>query len=351
MGGPRFARSVAVGNPIYLAAPTAPTGAISSRIYSDYSSIFHQRIAFCRRYYSSLVLCQWDVLGENRIREQVGLCTRSLGLMFMLNHYIIFNHRYVPHANKSLRAFNIYLNVRKPPLHEKFLWNPLSFFFPRPNPQPPTSPIPRSRTGTPRSSRSPSPAPDANINNISSSSSSRRSGSSINSLSTAPVPISPIPPATNPRGELIFSSRIDKSFREPYERYRAAFERRREEKERAARNEKWWEWCPVWLRILIWRTKELPQGQGQGHNRSLSLTPSTSLRGRNSRGGTPTPPGSGSVTRTPTPPSPGTQSGLRSETHSRERSASPSRTRPGFTLQDNTNMRTMALERSANNAP
>ena len=47
-----------------------------------------------------------------------------------------------------------------------------------------------------------------------------------------------IPPSSNPRGELIFSSRVDKSFKEGYERYRNAFERRREEKamEEARRN-------------------------------------------------------------------------------------------------------------------
>jgi hypothetical protein len=42
--------------------------------------------------------------------------------------------------------------------------------------------------------------------------------------------IPPIPPAANPRGELIFTRHVDKHFRESYERYRAAFERRRDEK-------------------------------------------------------------------------------------------------------------------------
>ena len=51
-----------------------------------------------------------------------------------------------------------------------------------------------------------------------------------------------IPPTANPRGELIFSSRVDKTFKEGYERYRAAFERRREEKarEEARRNKRLW---------------------------------------------------------------------------------------------------------------
>lgn len=48
-----------------------------------------------------------------------------------------------------------------------------------------------------------------------------------------------IPPTSNPRGELIFSGRVDRTFREGYERYRAAFERRRIEKEREHNREKW----------------------------------------------------------------------------------------------------------------
>lgn len=52
-----------------------------------------------------------------------------------------------------------------------------------------------------------------------------------------------IPPSANPRGELIFSSRVDRSFREGYERYRTAFEKRREEKAREEiirSGRKWW---------------------------------------------------------------------------------------------------------------
>lgn len=36
-----------------------------------------------------------------------------------------------------------------------------------------------------------------------------------------------LPPTTNPRGELVFSHRVDKSFRDGYDKYRAAFERKR----------------------------------------------------------------------------------------------------------------------------
>ena len=52
--------------------------------------------------------------------------------------------------------------------------------------------------------------------------------------------IPPIPPTSNPRGELIFSSRVSPHFKEGYERYRAAFERRRGEKIREERWRKSW---------------------------------------------------------------------------------------------------------------
>ena len=60
-----------------------------------------------------------------------------------------------------------------------------------------------------------------------------------NSTTSATV-IPPIPPTTNPRGELIFSSRVSPQFKEGYERYRAAFERRRTEKFREERWKRSW---------------------------------------------------------------------------------------------------------------
>ncbi|KAH7882871.1 hypothetical protein F5I97DRAFT_1938805 [Phlebopus sp. FC_14] len=128
----------------------------------------------------------------------------------MYSEKIAYANRYVPHANKALRSFNMYLNVRKPPLRSKFVLNPLSLLFPAP----PTL----VETGN----RSPTRSPPTDR--------------------TTSVPISPIPPATNPRGELIFSSRVDRSFRESYERYRAAFERKRQERERVAALKTWFGW-------------------------------------------------------------------------------------------------------------
>ncbi|KAJ3837219.1 hypothetical protein F5878DRAFT_622986 [Lentinula raphanica] len=244
----------------------------------------------------------------------------------MYSEKIAYANKYVPHTNKALRSFNIYLNMRKPPLRSKFQirnWNPLSFFFPRPDPLNPSTvstpnmqtpfrdssrsstPNRRSGANSPRSSRSPSPTP------------SKRS---LSKSTSNMVPISPIPPTLNPRGELIFSSRIDKNFRESYERYRAAFERKREAKEREERAARWRH--KFWTWVFFWRKPE-PEPK---HTRTVSL-----LRG-NSKGAP-------SAMRTPprTPP-PYPQSG-RLGVNDRERSVSPSR-------KGSTSMRATALERS-----
>lgn len=106
-----------------------------------------------------------------------------------------------------------------------------------------------------------------------------------------------IPTSSNPRGELIFSSRVDKTFREGYERYRAAFERRREEKQREERGRGWKMMLP-WARL--------------DSSTPISAVPTPP----GSRKGTP-PPGSsfGSVGRGGRAPSPGVLrgSGLRSD--------------------------------------
>ena len=114
--------------------------------------------------------------------------------------------RYVPHANRALRSFNMYLNLRQPPLRSR---NPFTLFRNASSPSSPPDPL-----RSPSSPRLPSPTRPL----------SKRSPSAIR--------ITPIPPSSNPRGELIFSSRVDRSFRDSYDRYRSAFEKRREEKER-----------------------------------------------------------------------------------------------------------------------
>ncbi|KAG6859966.1 hypothetical protein C0995_001184 [Termitomyces sp. Mi166 len=159
---------------------------------------------------------------KSRYQRLLFVSVTTLVLFFASGMYeekILYANKYVPHANRALRSFNMYLNVRKPPLRTKFRFNPLSFFFPRPaSPPSPSSHSasqPATSTST-RRTRSPSVPPGATI------------------------PIPEIPPANNPRGELIFSSRVDRTFREGYERHRAAFERRREERERVARMGSGW---------------------------------------------------------------------------------------------------------------
>ncbi|KAJ4490393.1 hypothetical protein J3R30DRAFT_3421315 [Lentinula aciculospora] len=255
----------------------------------------------------------------------------------MYSEKIAYANKYVPHTNKALRSFNIHLNVRKPPLRSKFqfrYWNPLSFFFPRPNSSTSCSDTSSSSSSAPpstlrNSSRSITPVRGSGFRTHRSSRSSSppprnetpAKHSSSNHTSTM-VPISPIPPTLNPRGELIFSSRIDRGFRENYERYRAAFERKREIKEREERAARWrhkfWGW------VMFWRKPE-PEPK---HTRTASL-----LRG-NSRGNPP-------ATRTP-PRTPPSSSSGQHDANNRERSVSPSRE----SRKDNANMRARALEQS-----
>ncbi|KAJ7230845.1 hypothetical protein B0H12DRAFT_1147274 [Mycena haematopus] len=183
----------------------------------------------------------------------------TLALFFASGTYsdkIAYAHKYVPHANRALRSFNMYLNVRKPPLRSKIRLNPLAFFFPRPNEEPPS---PSTTSANARSSRPASPT--------------------IGPTSTS-VPIPPIPPSTNPRGELRFSSRVDRAFRDGYERYRANFERKRMQQELArAQANSWfgrWRWG--------WRRGEAPAvvTSGTGAGRATATATADS-----SRSGTP----------------------------------------------------------------
>ncbi|KAG7451502.1 uncharacterized protein BT62DRAFT_991041 [Guyanagaster necrorhizus] len=150
----------------------------------------------------------------------------------MYSEKIAYANKYVPHANRALRSFNMYLNVRKPG------W---SLFFWR---------KPRAHSPPPRSS-------------------SR--GSS--------VPIAPIPPSSNPRGELIFSSRISQSFQDSYGRHRATFERKRAERARQQNSQTW---LGKFTALKFWDRSPLPV---------LEATPTHvrtgGTRGRISRSGTP----------------------------------------------------------------
>jgi hypothetical protein len=114
---------------------------------------------------------------------------------------------YVPHANRSLRSLNMHLNMRRAP-RSMFSFLPLSFK--------------SSSSSTPPTTIGRSASPKGKLG------------------SSTPQVIPPIPPTSNPRGELIFSSRVDRSFKEGYERYRSAFEKRREEKMKEQRRARGW---------------------------------------------------------------------------------------------------------------
>jgi len=107
-----------------------------------------------------------------------------------------------------------------------------------------------------------------------------------------------IPPSHNPRGELIFSSRVDKTFREGYERYRAAFERRREEKarEEARRNARWFSGVSA-SRTSATPTPTPPASRRGTPPPSLGAVAGEKVLGEMRRGRTPSPGMTGSRLR------------------------------------------------------
>lgn len=144
----------------------------------------------------------------------------------------IHRPRYVPQANRALRNFNLHLNVRTQPISPP---TPLKFLFPRPTPPPSPTTTQPPRKGAARKAQ-----------------------------------LNPIPPTTNPRGELIFSNRVDRSFREAYERYRAVWERKREE-HLAATRRSWLGW--------LWFMSNKPNATGTpGKDRGRSTPTPVSSR-------------------------------------------------------------------------
>lgn len=183
--------------------------------------------------------------------EKIGYANKYV-LTSPTQKFLLIKARYVPHANRALRNFNMYFNVRQKPLRAYL--NPINFF---------TSENASSPGHTPTPRRSPSPA-----------SPTRRAAQ-----------LAPIPPASNPRGELIFSSRVDSNFRESYERYRTQFEMRREEKERIERVVQ-----GGWLRsLLFWKEKEPPIAMRFSKDMYGTPSPGSSRRSSPAPSGTRTP--------------------------------------------------------------
>ncbi|SCV72163.1 BQ2448_4857 [Microbotryum intermedium] len=178
----------------------------------------------------------------------------------MYSEKIAYAYRFVPQANRALRPLNIYLNTRKrswitylslfriaaaPPVAQppslastpKYSTSPavspLSMSPVTSDNESSTEPSKSSSRGASRRTSVSSTSSAATIHPVtrtlptpSSTSSLKRSGSGGRSSSIG-IPLPPIPPAQNPRGELIFSSRVSPQFREGYEKYRHEWERRR----------------------------------------------------------------------------------------------------------------------------
>ncbi|OCF58437.1 hypothetical protein L486_04470 [Kwoniella mangroviensis CBS 10435] len=157
------------------------------------------------------------------LQASLAVVSVTLVLFFASGMYeekIKYAQSYITHSNKALRPLNMHLNMRRPKssflTYIPFLRNSS----PSASPVTPASSNPLNQSSKPFLGGKGQP-----VTSSASSASSRKVSNSANVMAT-------IPPSSNPRGELIFSSRVDKSFREGYERYRAAFEKRREEKQK-----------------------------------------------------------------------------------------------------------------------
>ncbi|KDN43200.1 hypothetical protein K437DRAFT_257574 [Tilletiaria anomala UBC 951] len=195
---------------------------------------------------------------------------------------IVAANKFVPQANRSLRNFNMYLNTRTTPRRGIFA----RIFLPFLKPPLARRSNPPSRSGSPHTSPSKELfglVLDGSSNNSSSEkrqplapqqsdrpvthsitpSLGAKNGRNLSQASSIARrnAISAIPPAANPRGELIFNSKVSPAFREGYERYRSAFERRRSEKLEAKRRSGWRWWLYTgagwgWWVKEIWKPPE-----------------------------------------------------------------------------------------------
>ena len=201
--------------------------------------------------------------------EKIGYANRY-DLKYFCCSDLLIPCSYVPRVNRALRNFNMYLNMRQAPRRSPF--DHISSFFSRPSFS--------GRSAPPNRARSPSPT-------------------RLGKRSSSTVPMPSIPPTTNPRGELIFSSRVERVFREAYERYRTAFERKRDERERQAAARTWIGWL---LQKLPWNRPAPPATDSTTSTPSQSRVGSLAVRGRVvelSSGASPT--SSGKSTPVPSP--------------------------------------------------
>ncbi len=179
--------------------------------------------------------------------EKIGYANRC-GLNRFRCSDLLIPCSYLPRVNRALRNFNMYLNMRQAPRRSPF--DPLSYLFPRPSFSGRSAPQNRARSSSP---------------------------TRLGKRSSSTVPMPSIPPTTNPRGELIFSSRVGRGFREAYERYRTAFERKRDERERQAAARTWSGWL---LQKLPWNPPAPPTTDSATPTPSQSRIGSLAVRGR-----------------------------------------------------------------------
>lgn len=185
------------------------------------ASALSQRDCSAHHRHDALALLrQRHVCRKDHSGKQVRICRTSIISEHATDRYLL--SRFVPQANRSLRSFNMYLNTRTAPRR--------SFFsFLRSTPPRRTvlvqQAIEKDGDGTVPMQRVPSTG---------------KSPSTVAAARRLHIPT--IPPSSNPRGELIFSGKVSPQFREGYERYRAAFERRRSEKMDERRRSGWRRW-------------------------------------------------------------------------------------------------------------
>ncbi|RSH78351.1 uncharacterized protein EHS24_002074 [Apiotrichum porosum] len=238
------------------------------------------------------------------LQAAVAVVFITLALFFasgMHEEKIRYAHAYVNHSNKALRPLNMYFNVRRPR-------SSLLSYLPLPSALKP-APAPL------KAQVVPGKRPGTTPRRVSTSSSASAHAGSHTVMAQ-------IPPSTNPRGELIFSSRVDHHFEDGYKRYRAAFERRREERAREeARARRPW-WLPSWGRRAS--TPPPPQRvERLGSASSAAASPALSRRSTPEPGsrGIPSPPASPRTSsmrgaRTPSPGAPTPESRARAESYS-----------------------------------
>lgn len=167
-------------------------------------------------------------------------------------------NKFVPQANRALRSYNMYLNVRTSPRRSWLSRTPfISRIFKSSQPihaedsgeKTLSRPTSSSRSSSPTGKVSIPPRSSSNTSDLSppqATNSNPSTGKGSRPTSPTHRSLPPIPPSANPRGELIFSSKVAPDFRDGYEKYRAAFERRREERKRLDDQGKW-KWIPSFL--------------------------------------------------------------------------------------------------------